>query len=333
MMFCWAFFPPPNAGMLRPMLKRMVGVVAAIAAIGGAAAWSVGAANAGDPETPPVVAAFDPVGELVAAAAVEDCSAAGYEDAAAANARTLGSLSWSPWGRAEKGWETYAPMVGKTIGTGCAVESPGFARALAMWESANGHAPDGTFDAAVFTDMKGAWQSARPFVAVRAEGVCPAPPTEAGLVTLAAEEGYMGKRVQLRADVAQAYRAMVAAARAEDPAIAADLEALDVFSGYRSPAYDDARCARDGNCGGITRAKCSAHRTGYAFDLVVGHAPGHSVDSTNDANRLHMSKTPAYRWMVANAERFGFVNYVFEPWHWEFQGEPAAGGLVQASVN
>jgi hypothetical protein len=57
-------------------------------------------------------------------------------------------------------------------------------------------------------------------------------------------------------------------------------------------------------------------------DLVVGQAPGHPVDSTNDVNRLAMSRTPAYRWLVQNAGRYGFVNYAFEPWHWEYTGEP-----------
>ena len=33
------------------------------------------------------------------------------------------------------------------------------------------------------------------------------------------------------------------------------------------------------------------------------------------------SRTAVYRWMVANAARFGFVNYPFEPWHWEWTGE------------
>jgi LAS superfamily LD-carboxypeptidase LdcB len=47
------------------------------------------------------------------------------------------------------------------------------------------------------------------------------------------------------------------------------------------------------------------------------------VDSTADANRLAMSKTPAYRWLVLNAPRYGFLNYAFEPWHWEWVGEPA----------
>jgi LAS superfamily LD-carboxypeptidase LdcB len=61
-----------------------------------------------------------------------------------------------------------------------------------------------------------------------------------------------------------------------------------------------------------------------ALDLVVGAAPGQRVDSSADANRLAMSKTPAYRWLVLNAPRYGFLNYAFEPWHWEWAGEPAA---------
>jgi LAS superfamily LD-carboxypeptidase LdcB len=97
---------------------------------------------------------------------------------------------------------------------------------------------------------------------------------------------------------------------------------LTIFSAYRSPDYDAARCERDGNCQGITRAKCSPHRTGLALDLTVGAAPGFTVDSTADPNRLHMSQTPAYQWLVKNAGRFGFVNYVFEPWHWEYVEEP-----------
>jgi LAS superfamily LD-carboxypeptidase LdcB len=71
----------------------------------------------------------------------------------------------------------------------------------------------------------------------------------------------------------------------------------------------------------VVRAACSAHRTGLALDLDVGAAPGFMVDSSADPNRLFQSRTPAYRWLVRNAVRFGFVNYVFEPWHWEWRGE------------
>jgi LAS superfamily LD-carboxypeptidase LdcB len=115
-----------------------------------------------------------------------------------------------------------------------------------------------------------------------------------------------------------AYRRMRAAALADlGPA---DANALTLFSGYRSPASDDERCAREGNCQGVVRAQCSAHRTGTALDLFVGFAPGFMADSSATANRLHQTGTPAYRWLVANAGRFGFVNYVFEPWHWEWTG-------------
>jgi len=60
------------------------------------------------------------------------------------------------------------------------------------------------------------------------------------------------------------------------------------------------------------------------MDLYIGALPGQSPVSSDDANRLYQTQTPAYRWMVKNAARFGFVNYVFEPWHWEWVGTPAA---------
>ena len=114
---------------------------------------------------------------------------------------------------------------------------------------------------------------------------------------------------------------MVAAARAEQPALTGRPDLLTVFSGYRSPEHDAARCAIEGNCQGVVRAACSAHRTGLAMDLTLDTAPGYRVDSTDDVNRLAMSRGLAYRWLVANAARFGFVNYGFEPWHWEWTGE------------
>lgn len=261
------------------------------------------------------------------------CDVAEFDQAALANTRSLTQLRHAPFGRAETGWETYAPMVAREIGSACEPSASGFAKALADYQVEHGEPADGIMSAALFSALKTTWQNERAYVALRASGVCPNAPSEASLTRLTPEEGYNGKAILLRDDVATAYRIMVAAARAEVPEIAADPDALDIFSGFRSPAYDAARCDRDGNCGGVTRAKCSAHRTGYTFDLVVGAAPGHSVDSTNDQNRRHMSKTAAYRWLVANADRFGFVNYVFEPWHWEYVGQQGAPGLVQASAH
>jgi D-alanyl-D-alanine carboxypeptidase len=98
-------------------------------------------------------------------------------------------------------------------------------------------------------------------------------------------------------------------------------EVLKLVSGFRGPAEEAARCA-DGGCNTRTRAHCSAHRTGLAMDLYLDHLPGQDVTSTANANRAAMARTPAYRWLVANADRFGFLPYPFEPWHWEWTGEP-----------
>jgi LAS superfamily LD-carboxypeptidase LdcB len=163
------------------------------------------------------------------------------------------------------------------------------------------------------------WQGRRPFVAASAHGVCPEPP--AALVNVHVDEGYGGKPIQLRAGALAAFRRMVAAARAEDPVLAADRRMLTIFSGYRDPASDAARCAKELNCTAVVRATCSAHRTGLAIDLFLGAAPGYPPDSSADPNRLYQSRSNAYLWLVGHARDFGFVNYPFEPWHWEWTGE------------
>jgi hypothetical protein len=58
----------------------------------------------------------------------------------------------------------------------------------------------------------------------------------------------------------------------------------------------------------------SPHFTGRALDIYVGGEP----TITKDFNRAAQVKTPAYRWLVKNAARFGFYPYFYEPWHWEY---------------
>lgn len=250
-----------------------------------------------------------------------DCS--GPADAAArANAASVDGLAWSPFGRPETGWRIYATLIGAEIGTRCPPESAAFATRLAEWQRRHALSPDGLMSGAVFDRLKTAWHARRPLVlSIRARG-CPAPPAPDRLETARISEGYRGKSVQARPAVLAAYRRMVADARRDDPAIAADPQMLTIFSAYRDPASDALRCLREANCDGVRRARsCSPHRTGLALDLTVGAAPGFTVDSTADPNRLAQSRTPAYRWLVANAGRYGFVNYPFEPWHWEWTGE------------
>ena len=177
------------------------------------------------------------------------------------------------------------------------------------------------FDQATFQVLRGLWQERRPFVMARVGGACPEPPPIADLAYLVEAEEHADRLTRLlRRDVLEAYRRMAAAARAEVKVIADDPELLQIFSGFRDPEADAARCAQQGNCDGLRRAVCSPHRTGTAVDLYVGRLDGHGVDSTRPESRLEMSRGQTYRWLAANARRFGFVPYVYEPWHWEYVG-------------
>lgn len=257
-----------------------------------------------------------------AEAHTEDCTI-GPAPAAAANAASLETLPWAPFRRAEIGWATYAPQVAATIATTCPPQSPGFAAALGHWQAAHRLPATGVFDLTGFAVIKAGWMSARPFVAATRNGACPPPPAPALLATAAPRDSYGGKVIVLRADALGAWRAMAAEARRALPETAADPRWLTIFSGFRNPIDDDIRCYIDNNCYGVTRAACSAHRTGIAVDAFVGMAPGLSPDSSDNANRRAMSQTPVYRWLVRNAGAHGFVNYVFEPWHWEYRGPSA----------
>jgi hypothetical protein len=260
-------------------------------------------------------------GERAAPSAAACAEPAAYGPAGAYNAAAERNLAFAPFGRAEQGWAAYAPAIGRAVRSACPPASPAFARAVARWQARAGLIPHGGVDPATFAAIKQGWEQRRPFVRLRAAGICPNPPDEAGLAAVPAADAWRGAEARLRPGALRAYERMVAAARREDPRIAADPEALAVFSAYRSPAYDAGRCALQHNCDGVVRAACSSHRTGLAVDLALGAAPGFAVDSSADPNRLHQTTTPAYRWLVANAGRFGFVNYVFEPWHWEWTGE------------
>jgi LAS superfamily LD-carboxypeptidase LdcB len=76
----------------------------------------------------------------------------------------------------------------------------------------------------------------------------------------------------------------------------------------------------------------SEHQLGTAVDLITTGLNG-KLDGFDNTN--------AYRWLVANAYRFGFVlsypkgndYYVFEPWHWRFVGVKLATYLYNSKLN
>lgn len=247
-----------------------------------------------------------------------------WQEAADANAASFYWMEWAPFSGPEVGWETYLPLIQREIGTACGHETTRFAAALASWQARYSLAGTGVFDPASFQVLRGVMQERRPFVMARINGECPdsAPLLLLAYIPVEHEQAERMTRL-LRRDVLQAYLSMVEAARSEVPEIAADPELLKIFSGWRDPDEDRLRCEREGNCDGLRRAVCSSHRTGTAIDIYVGHATGWGVDSTDHYNRLQQSRGAAYRWLVANAHRFGFVNYIYEPWHWEWIGPPA----------
>jgi hypothetical protein len=131
--------------------------------------------------------------------------------------------------------------------------------------------------------------------------------------TVASGGGYGGPLVMrdgegMRPDVAAAYDAMAAAARA-------DGVALLVVSGFRSDAEQAELFA--------------AHP-----DPTWVAPPGHSLHRC--ATELDLGPSSAYGWLAANAGRFGFVQrYSWEAWHYGFDAGPApcspAGEAIGAS--
>jgi LAS superfamily LD-carboxypeptidase LdcB len=89
---------------------------------------------------------------------------------------------------------------------------------------------------------------------------------------------------------------------------------LRIVSAYRSPEYQAALRKKEPSAGRGQLAKFSAHSTGQAMDIYVGGEPV----STKDPNRIIQVQTPAYKWLVKNAAKFGFYPYFYEPWHWEY---------------
>ncbi len=134
----------------------------------------------------------------------------------------------------------------------------------------------------------------------------------------------LNRPVRLHRLAARAWAALVDAARAEglrEPLL------LPV-SGYRSRTTQ-ARLYQRALARYLTPEKArrwvappghSAHQSGRAIDFYLG---GRNTSS----NVAILRRLPAYLWLAANAERFGFYPYQAEPWHWEYN-PPATGAAA-----
>ena len=131
----------------------------------------------------------------------------------------------------------------------------------------------------------------------------------------------VSRKISLHRLAAQAWEALVAAARADG--VAHPL--LLPTSGYRTLAEQQASWERALKKYGSPEAARqwvappggSPHHSGRAVDLWLGL-------SNASENVAELRRTPAYQWLARHAACFGFYPYDAEPWHWEYN-PPDAG--------
>ena len=241
-----------------------------------------------------------------------------YAGAALKNATLRNTLSWN-FGRTQTGWNIYVPLIAHTIGTEAGPDSPEFALALSEWQGDAGISPTGVLDEPTMQAFRQYWQSRRlgrsglssPEVLLSAPIIDFYDPTRSPDL------------LQLDRETYAAYKKMIAAAAKDlktelrftpDGELAPGEKFLRIVSAYRSPEYQAALRRQEPGAGRAALAKHSPHSTGHALDIYVGGEPVKTIDS----NRLVQVQTPAYKWLVKNAHRFGFYPYFYEPWHWEY---------------
>jgi D-alanyl-D-alanine carboxypeptidase len=244
--------------------------------------------------------------------------------AAAATRNTLlrFDLSWAFGGRAQRGWYLYTPLISRTLSTDGDAATNDFASALAGWQKSAGLQPSGVLDDETLYRMVSEWQGAR------LKNKEYARPDE--LLLAPTSDFYDPSRPdelrQVERETYVAYKRMAAAAAADlglkrtaAGELAPEEKFLKIVSAFRSREHQAALRAQSPNSGRAGLAVNSPHFTGRALDLYVGGEPV----ETRDANRAIQVQTAAYRWLVRNAERFGFRPYYYEPWHWEYVGTSA----------
>lgn len=243
------------------------------------------------------------------------------ESAAFANSSLSSELTWTFGGKEQRGWYLYSHLIKRVLNSDDESFSKGFALALARWQESSSLKPTGVLDEESWMSMVSKWQAAR----IKNRDL--AQPDQ--LVTVAASEFYDPERLeelrQVEKTTYAAYQRMLAAAIKEpslrlvvdrEGKLAGGGKYLKIISSFRSREYQEKLRRESPNAGRAGLAVNSPHFTGRALDLYVGGDP---VD-TKDSNRAIQVQTPVYRWLVRNAERFGFRPYFYEPWHWEYVG-------------
>ena len=242
-----------------------------------------------------------------------------FKAAAKQNAELKKSLRWVFGKKNQSGWYLYIPLIQQTIGTNENSDTENFAAAVAGWQKRNKLSANGIIDKDTFAELVKFWQSRR-------LGKASDAPENTLLSAPSADfydPGREASLLKVEKETYAAYKKMVGAAARElnlknqNGTPAADGKFLKIVSAHRSREYQDSLRRKEPNAGRAGLAVNSPHFTGRALDIYVGGEPV----ITKDANRAIQVETPVYKWLVKNAERFGFYPYFYEPWHWEYVPE------------
>ncbi|MFN2532951.1 MAG: D-alanyl-D-alanine carboxypeptidase family protein [Pyrinomonadaceae bacterium] len=242
--------------------------------------------------------------------------------AASRNSILINELNWTFGGKQQHGWYLYSALIGRLLNASDDGASAPFAASLIKWQRDTGLTANGILAEDSLYAMVGYWQQNR----LKERDVANA----ADLIVAPVSDFYDPSRpAELRQVERQtyfAYKAMLAAAAADsslnlrldnEGSLAPEQKYLKIVSAFRSPQYQEQLRKQSPNAGRAGLAVTSPHFTGRALDLYVGGEPV----ETRDSNRAIQVQTPVYRWLVRNADRFGFRPYYYEPWHWEYVGK------------
>jgi LAS superfamily LD-carboxypeptidase LdcB len=253
--------------------------------------------------------------------AASTTSAAIFSAAAERNTVLKYELDWAFGGKQQHGWYLYVPLITRMIKAEDEVRPHDFASALARWQQSSGLNASGVLDDETLYRMVSEWQGSR---------LKEKAPAQAHQLLLApASDFYDPSRPdelrQVERETYAAYKRMIAAAAA-DPSLGLGVNAagellpseryLKIISSFRSREYQERLRRQSPHSGRAGLAVHSPHFTGRALDIYVGGEPV----ETKDSNRALQIQTRAYKWLVKNADRFGFRPYYYEPWHWEYVG-------------
>jgi len=275
----------------------------------------------GQTTTPPRESPVKPTIKVVETANTSSSktSSSAFNEVINKNSTLRNELPWTFGGKQQQGWYLYDMLIGKTLDTQHEFDTGDFASALSTWQKRRAISSSGVLDEETLMAFVSQWQSDR------LKDRTPARPDQ--LITAPSADFYDPERLaelrQVERTTYDAYKKMITAAIADpslklahtsEAELAPTEKYFKIVSSFRSPEYQEELRRRSPNAGTAGLAINSPHFTGRALDLYVGGDP---VD-TKDSNRAIQVNSPAYKWLVNNAERFGFRPYFYEPWHWEF---------------